>query len=77
MTHKYLVFAFYPYLRHSVRTTTYTSKCKAYEYISALKFCGTPYCVFVDNNLLEYNGGESCYTKKQLGEILDRFFNEV
>ena len=39
----YQVFAFYPNIDLKVRVTEYKTKAEAYEYISGLRMCETPY----------------------------------
>lgn len=47
MRYKYLVYAFYTTFKK--RVTGYNSKAEAYEYISALRMCETPY-LFIENS---------------------------
>ena len=47
MKYKYLVYAFYTTLKK--RITGYNSKAEAYEYISGLRMCETPY-LFIENS---------------------------
>ena len=42
----YQVFAFYPNIPLKVRVTEYRNKAEAYEYISGLRMCETPYAAW-------------------------------
>ena len=42
----YQVFAFYPNINLKVRVTEYKTKAEAYEYISGLRMCETPYAAW-------------------------------
>ena len=46
---RYTVIAMYPALPIKKRITEYSNKNEAYEYISGLRFCETPYVMF-DND---------------------------
>ena len=43
---RYTVIAFYPELPIKKRITEYSNQAEAYEYISGLRFCETPYVLF-------------------------------
>jgi len=62
------VFAFYPNLDNlPIRITTYNSKRAAYDYMSGLRMCDTPYVAF-DNydKVMDYSGGDIKMTKGQM-----------
>lgn len=46
---KYTVIAMYPDLPIKKRITEYDSKGEAFDYISGLRFCETPYVMFNEN----------------------------
>ena len=43
---RYTVIAMYPSLPIKKRITEYSNKSEAYEYITGLRFCETPYVMF-------------------------------
>ena len=43
---RYTVIAFYPTLPIKKRITEYSSRNEAFDYISGLRFCETPYVMF-------------------------------
>lgn len=47
---RYTVIAFYPTLPIKKRITEYSRKDEAFEYISGLRFCETPYILFDNKN---------------------------
>lgn len=56
---KYTVIAMYPDLPIKKRITEYDSKDEAFEYISGLRFCETPYVMFnEDGKVIDSEGYE-------------------
>lgn len=49
---KYTVIAFYPDLPLKRRILEYDNESEAYEYISGLRFCETPYVMFNDDGVI-------------------------
>ena len=68
----YQVFAFYPDLGVKVRVTEYKSQAEAYEYISGLRMCETPYAAWKDWKEmfdLETYG----LTREQMAEMVQKY----
>ena len=69
---RYLVIAFYENLGIKKRITDYASKNKAYEYISGLRMCETPYLAFdTKSNKIIDIGLYGRYTKEKMIQVID------
>lgn len=68
----YQVFAFYPNLGLKVRVTEYKTKAEAYEYISGLRMCETPYAAW--KNWKDMIDIETCdLTREKMAEIVKHY----
>ena len=67
----YQVFAFYPHIP-MVRVTEHRNKAEAYEYISGLRMCETPYAAWKNwkelFDLETYN-----LTREQMAELVQKY----
>ena len=70
---RYIVIAIYPSLPIKKRITEYNSKAEAYDYISGLRFCETPYVMFDDKTgkVIDSEGYEM--TKAELVEYINLY----
>ena len=67
----YLVLAFYPTLGIKVRITEYKSKNEAFEYVSGLRFCETPYMILKDGKVIDIETYD--LTKEQMAEMVEQY----
>lgn len=68
---RYLVIAFYENLGIKKRVTRYSSKNNAYEYISSLRMCETPYLAFdTQTNKIIDIGLYGGYTKEKMINVI-------
>lgn len=67
----YRVLAFYPSLGIKVRVTEYKARDEAYDYISGLRFCDTPYLVLKNDNVIEIETYD--LTREQMAEMVEKY----
>ena len=70
---RYTVIALYPSLPIKKRITEYKNKDEAFDYISGLRFCETPYIMFDENTgkIIDSEGYEM--TKAELAGYINKY----
>ena len=69
----YQVFAFYPHLGDAVkvRVTEYRTKGEAYDYISGLRMCDTPYLAHKNGNIFDVETYD--LTREIMADMIEKY----